>query len=61
MSEVNAESAAPAPPGAEFIDSLGRVNASEWDAVAGCDYPFLQHRFLYGLETTACTTADTGW
>tara|TARA_R110001599_G_scaffold8651_12_gene42144 strand:+ start:11667 stop:12845 length:1179 start_codon:yes stop_codon:yes gene_type:complete len=61
VSEVNTESAAPAPPGAEFIDSLARVNASEWDAVAGSDYPFLQHRFLYGLETTACTTADTGW
>ncbi len=48
-------------PNAEFIDSLAQVSAAEWDAVAGEDYPFLRHSFLYGLETTGCTTADTGW
>ena len=48
-------------PVAEFIDSLAAVSATEWDAVAGADYPFLRHAFLLGMEETACTTAATGW
>ncbi|MEQ9464239.1 MAG: GNAT family N-acetyltransferase [Haliea sp.] len=48
-------------PVAEFIDSLAGVSASEWDAVAATDYPFLRHAFLLGMEETACTTAATGW
>ncbi|MEQ9396455.1 GNAT family N-acetyltransferase [Haliea sp.] len=48
-------------PVAEFIDSLAAVSASEWDAVAATDYPFLRHAFLLGMEETACTTAATGW
>lgn len=46
---------------AEFLTSLAQIPAAEWDSIAGTDYPFLRHAFLYGLERTACTTADTGW
>ncbi len=46
---------------AEFVTSLEQVPAEQWDGVAGTDYPFMRHRFLYGLEKTDCTTADTGW
>jgi len=46
---------------AEFITSLDQVPAATWNSVAGTDYPFLRHEFLYGLETSRCTTADTGW
>ena len=46
---------------AEFLTSLEQITATQWDCVAGADYPFMRHSFLYGLETTACTTADTGW
>lgn len=46
---------------AEFLTSLEQITATQWDSVAGADYPFMRHSFLYGLETTACTTADTGW
>lgn len=46
---------------AEFLTSLSHVSAAQWDAVADVGYPFLQHRFLLGLETTLCTTAETGW
>lgn len=46
---------------AQFISSLVEVDAVDWDAVADTSYPFLQHRFLLGLETTDCTTAATGW
>jgi predicted N-acyltransferase len=46
---------------AEFLTSLAQIPAAEWDRIAGTDYPFLRHAFLYGLEATACTTAETGW
>lgn len=46
---------------AEFLTSLSAIAAPEWDAVADTRYPFLQHQFLLGLETTDCTTASTGW
>ncbi|WP_036256909.1 GNAT family N-acetyltransferase [Spongiibacter marinus] len=45
----------------QFIDSIHRVAAEEWDAVAGDDYPFLQHTFLAALEDSGATTAETGW
>ncbi|WP_116367845.1 GNAT family N-acetyltransferase [Parahaliea mediterranea] len=44
-----------------FAASLADVDADQWDALAGNDYPFLRHRFLYGLERSGCTSADTGW
>jgi uncharacterized protein len=46
---------------AEFLTSLAQIPAQEWDGIANTDYPFLRHHFLYGLEKTACTTAETGW
>ncbi|MFK7976038.1 MAG: GNAT family N-acetyltransferase [Halioglobus sp.] len=46
---------------AEFLTSLNAISASEWDAAADTRYPFLRHQFLLGLETTQCTTAETGW
>jgi uncharacterized protein len=46
---------------AQFLTSLDQVEAGRWDDVTGPDYPFLRHQFLYGLEQTGCTTADTGW
>lgn len=46
---------------AEFLASLAQIPANLWNGIAGTDYPFLRHDFLYGLETTGCTTADTGW
>ena len=46
---------------AEFLTSLNQVSAADWNRVTGTDYPFLRHEFLYGLEETECTTAETGW
>ncbi len=46
---------------AEFITSLSQVDAALWDGLTGGDYPFLRHDFLLGLETTGCTTPETGW
>ncbi len=45
----------------EFVDSLNQISAAKWNAIVGVDYPFLRHDFLLGLETTGCTTAETGW
>lgn len=45
----------------EFLHSLEDIPAAQWDALAGTDYPFLRHHFLWGLERNGCTTADTGW
>ena len=46
---------------AEFLDSLEHIQAGQWNAITGIDYPFLRHEFLYGLEQTGCARADTGW
>ena len=46
---------------AEFLPSLGDIDAQDWNQLAGGDYPFLRHEFLYGLETTGCTNAESGW
>ncbi len=45
----------------EFLSSLAQVAATDWNAVAGEDYPFIRHEFLYGLEQTRSACADTGW
>ena len=46
---------------AEFVTSLSQVSEQEWEALCGTDYPFLRYRFLLGLETSGCTTAEAGW
>jgi predicted N-acyltransferase len=46
---------------AEFLPSLARIPAGEWDTVFDKDYPFTRHGFLYGLERTGCTDARSGW
>ncbi|MEH6592849.1 MAG: GNAT family N-acetyltransferase [Halioglobus sp.] len=45
----------------EFLPSLDNIAAAEWDNITGSDYPFLQHKFLWGLEQTGCTNAESGW
>jgi len=34
----------------DSVDSITRVPAAEWDALAGEDNPFLEHAFLAALE-----------
>jgi predicted N-acyltransferase len=46
---------------AEFITSLTQVEEQEWEGLCGTDYPFLRYGFLLGLETSGCTTGETGW
>lgn len=46
---------------AEFLTSLNQISCAEWNSIAGTDYPFMRHEFLFGLEKTHCTTTETGW
>lgn len=46
---------------AQFTTSLSQVDSETWNGICGTDYPFLRHEFLYGLERTGCTNAETGW
>ncbi len=43
------------------LPGLAAVPASVWDALCPDDSPFLEHRFLHGLERTGCVGQDTGW
>lgn len=45
----------------EFIDSLGAISATAWNAIAGIDYPFTRHEFLYALERSGSADTDSGW
>ncbi|MBE9538618.1 MAG: N-acetyltransferase [Proteobacteria bacterium] len=45
----------------EFLTSLGDIPAAQWNQLAGTDYPFMRHEFLWGLEETGCVNAKTGW
>ena len=45
----------------ELISSLAHLSADEWDALAPAGHPLLSHAFLYGLERTGCTDAESGW
>lgn len=45
----------------DVIDSLKTISPLQWNEMIPNGYPFLRHEFLYGLEITQCTTAETGW
>lgn len=46
--------------GVQVFDSLGRVPASEWDALTG-GHPLLSHAFLHALHESGSACAETGW
>ncbi len=43
------------------LGSISEVQATEWDALAGPDNPFLSHGFLAALEDSGSAGADAGW
>lgn len=45
----------------EFIESITRIPASDWDDLWTGDYPFTRHAFLLAMEQSGCTSATTGW
>lgn len=44
-----------------FIDSIHRIDASQWNSLCPRDYPFVRHEFLAALEDSGCTKAAAGW
>ena len=42
------------------VESLGGVDAAEWNALAG-GHPFVRHEFLSALLDTGCASPCTGW
>ncbi len=42
-------------------DSISAIPASDWNALAGNAYPFLDHAFLELAERTGSVSPDTGW
>jgi predicted N-acyltransferase len=46
---------------ARLAGSVGSLPASEWDAVAGPDNPFVSHAFLAALEDSGSVGPGTGW
>jgi uncharacterized protein len=44
-----------------FIDSIHKIQASEWDALCPPDYPFIRHAFLAALEDSQSTHINNGW
>ena len=45
----------------EVVGSVHQVDEAAWDACAGEDNPFVEHRFLALLEDTGCLGPESGW
>ncbi len=46
---------------ARFFDSISRIDAARWNALAGATHPFVRHEFLLALEQSGCAAPRTGW
>ena len=45
----------------EACHSLSDIPRKSWERLAGSDNPFLRYEFFEALETTRCTSQETGW
>ena len=45
----------------KVVSRIAELSASDWDACAGDDNPFLSFAFLEALEASGSATAETGW
>ncbi|MGC6329882.1 GNAT family N-acetyltransferase [Rhizorhabdus sp. FW153] len=46
---------------ARTAEGVASIAATDWDACAGSDNPFLSHAFLSALEESGSATARAGW
>ena len=44
----------------EVHESIGDIDASAWNRLAG-EQLFVRHEFLHALEATGCASPETGW
>ena len=52
---------APAPARLRVVESIGAIDAAQWDECAGHANPFVCHAFLLALEESGCVGGRTGW
>ena len=45
----------------QFLDAIGSIPASAWDALMEAGNPFVSHAFLSALETHNCVGDEWGW
>lgn len=46
---------------ARIVTELGQIPEQAWDDLHGGAHPFIQHRFLCGLERSDCLQPSAGW
>jgi len=46
---------------ASFINAISDIDAGQWNALCGTDYPFLRHEFLDALEQSGSVGSGSGW
>lgn len=44
-----------------FISQIADIAADTWNSIAGENYPFLRHEFLWALEASKSACATRGW
>jgi predicted N-acyltransferase len=44
-----------------ILRSIAEVDATDWNALAGGEQPFIRHEFLLALEESGCAVPRTGW
>jgi len=45
----------------KFITSIDQVCCDDWNSIVDTSYPFVQHQFLYALESSGSVCQVTGW
>jgi hypothetical protein len=43
------------------LESIAGIDAASWNALTGCEQPFVRHEFLLALEASGCASPRTGW
>lgn len=45
----------------KVVEHIDAIAPAQWNALAGCDNPFLRHELLSAFERTGCAVKSTGW
>lgn len=48
-------------PRVRFLESITNIDTASWNALTGCEQPFVRHEFLLALEASGCASPRTGW
>lgn len=45
----------------DIAASIAEIGATDWNELAGAEFPFLRHEFLHAAESTGCVSQASGW